>query len=332
MNNLYIYVAIAVILLVVEVAYFRIARRLHIADIPNQRSSHHDVIVRGGGVIFALSIVLYHLFYNTHYWYFLAGLLIVATVSYWDDIHSLPDSVRLIAQTVATLLMFAELGILKPSLWWIIILGLILCVGIINAYNFMDGINGITGAYSLAVISSLAIVNYNLEFIDMSYLIVTAIGCFIFCLFNFRTKAICFAGDVGSISMALIVMFPLAKLIIQTHDFSYIVFLALYGVDTVLTIIHRIMLHENLGQAHRKHAFQILANELKIPHVAVSAGYAIVQMIISVGLIFCSNFHLLYSIIVLLILGFAYIFFMKRYYHLHEEYLQNINSLNTNNH
>ena len=187
----------------------------------------------------------------------------------------------------------------------------------------MDGINGMTGGYSLAVILPL-IVMYSIVGQNLSMLIVMAISLLVFCFFNFRTKARCFAGDVGAVSMAFLMIFCTGWLMLKTGDVSYIVFLAVYGVDTVMTIIHRIMLHENIGEAHRKHMYQIMANELQIPHVVVSAIYMAVQLLISAGLIWLPVNHYVYAILVLLVLGVIYIVFMKKYYHLHEEYLASV--------
>ena len=320
------YIIIAALLLVLELVYFRIADRFNIVDRPNERSSHNSIVIRGGGIIFLLAAWIWSAFFGFNYPWFLAGLTIVCGISLWDDIHSLPDSVRLIAQFTAMFMMFADLGMINLENWWMIAPALIVCVGIINAYNFMDGINGITSGYSLTVLLPLIILNHSIHFIEMSYLIVAAIACVVFSYFNFRPKgkAKCFAGDVGSIGIAFIVLLPLGKLILQTGDLTYILLLVVYGVDTILTICHRIMLHENLGQAHRKHAFQIMANELKIPHEVVSIGYMILQLIISLGLIYLSRMHWVYFLVAVIILCIAYLLFMKRYYHLHAQYLQSI--------
>lgn len=322
------YIIIAVLLLALELVYFRIADRFNIVDRPNERSSHNTIVIRGGGIIFLLAAWIWSAFFGFSYPWFLAGLTIVCGISLWDDIHSLPDSVRLIAQFTAMFMMFADFGIIRLDTWWMILLGLIICVGIINAYNFMDGINGITGGYSLAVLIPLMILNYNEPFIEMSYLMVVSIACIVFSYFNFRPKgkAKCFAGDVGSIGIAFMVLFPIGKLILQTGDFTYLLLLVVYGVDTILTICHRIMLHENLGQAHRKHAFQILANELKVPHEVVSLAYMLIQLIVSLGLIYISKMHWVYFVVAIIILCIAYLVFMKKYYHLHAEYLQTIGS------
>ena len=322
------YIVIAVMLMGMELLYFRVADYFNIIDKPNERSSHNSVVLRGGGIIFLFAAWLWSAFFGFPYPWFLAGLTLVCGRSFWDDVQSLPVSIRLIAQFAAMFLMFADFGILNWQSWWIIVLALVVCVGIINAYNFMDGINGITGGYSLAVIVPLMILNRSLHFMEMSYLIVAALDCVVFCFFNFRSKgkAKCFAGDVGSIGIAFMVLMPLGKLILQTGDFTYIILLAVYGVDTILTICHRIMLHENLGRAHRKHAFQIMANELQIPHEIVSLSYMLIQFIVSLGLIYISQWHWMYAIIAILILCVAYLLFMKKYYHLHDEYLNSLKS------
>ena len=321
-----IYIIIAALLIALELIYFRIADLFNIVDRPNERSSHNSVVIRGGGIIFILAAWLWSAFFGFHYPWFLAGLTIVCGISFIDDIHSLPDSVRLIAQFTAMFMMFADFGIINWESWWIIILALIVCVGIVNAYNFMDGINGITSGYSLAVLVPLMILNHQLQFIEMSYLIVAAVACAVFSFFNFRPKgkAKCFAGDVGSIGIAFMVLFPLGKLILQTGDFTYILLLVVYGVDAILTICHRIILHENLGQAHRKHAYQIMANELSIPHEVVSTVYALIQLIVSLGLVYISHFHWVYFAVAVLVLCGAYLLFMKRFYHLHAEYLNKL--------
>lgn len=317
-----IYVVIAAILMAAELLYFKIANRFNIIDRPNMRSSHTSITLRGGGVVFLFGAWVYAAFFGVTYPWFLTGLTLVGIVSFVDDVHSLPDSVRLVVQFAAMFLMFYQFGILNWNDWWIVCIALIVCVGITNAYNFMDGINGITGAYSLAVMLPLIYLNKSVGFIEMPFLVVITLSILVFLFFNFRKKAKCFAGDVGSISMAFIVVFVLGLLMLQTHDFSYIVFLAVYGVDAVLTIVHRIMLHENLGEAHRKHAYQLMANELKQSHLKVSAGYMIVQLAVSAGLIFIPINHYLYLGLIIILLSGAYVIFMRKYYHLHEEYLK----------
>jgi UDP-N-acetylmuramyl pentapeptide phosphotransferase/UDP-N-acetylglucosamine-1-phosphate transferase len=233
-------------------------------------------------------------------------------------------------------LMFWNLDIMHWNMWWIVLIALIVFVGATNIINFMDGINGITAGYSLAVLVPLAIENGKLEmengagFIESSYLIVAIIGVLVFCIFNFRPKgkAKCFAGDVGSIGIAFIMLFAIGKLIVQTGDLSYLILMMLYGVDGCLTICHRIMLHENLGEAHRKHAYQLMCNELKIGHVKVSLLYMCMQLVVSLGFIYLIPdtvaAHWIYFVGAAVVLAIAYVLFKMKYYHLHEEYLASL--------
>lgn len=321
------YIIIFILLLIAELLYFRIADKCNIIDKPNERSSHSTIVLRGGGIIFLIGVWIWSAFFGFQYPWFLMGLTLVAGISFVDDVHSLPDSVRLVAQFAAAAMAFYQLGILHWSMWWIILLALVVYVGATNVINFMDGINGITAGYSLAVLIPLALVNLTDTFVAQSLIVSTILASLVFCVFNFRPKgkAKCFAGDVGSIGIAFIMLFLLGHLIIRTGDITWLIFLLVYGVDGCLTIAHRIMLHENLGEAHRKHVYQIMANELKIGHVKVALLYMVIQLIISLGFIyFCPNTmlaHWLYLIGAFVVLAIAYVLFMKKYYHLHEEYL-----------
>ena len=316
------YIIIFVILILLELVYFRIADKFNIIDKPNLRSSHTCITLRGGGLLFLIGAWIYCGFFGLQYPWFMIGLTLIAGISFVDDVHSIKNSIRLVVHFVSMFLLFYQVGILLPEYWYIVAVAMVVCVGIINAYNFMDGINGITGGYSLAVIIPLIVVNSYDTFIDNNLLIVLSLSLLVFCSFNFRNRAKCFAGDVGSVGIAFIILFALGSLMYKSFDISYIVFLAVYGVDSVLTIVHRIMQHEHLGEAHRKHAYQIMANELKIPHTVVSTLYTILQATISFGLIYLPINHYVYAAIVFLLLAGTYVAFMKKYYHLHEEFLK----------
>lgn len=317
-----VYLLIAVLLLVLELVYFRIADKYNIIDKPNLRSSHTSIVLRGGGIIFLFGAWLYAAFYVFTCPWFLLGLTMLGGISFADDIHSVSNKFRLIVQFIAMALMFYQWGILLPEYWWVVLVALIVCTGIINAYNFMDGINGITGGYSLAVLIPLLLLNMQEEYTDNNFIIVTLLSVLVFCLFNFRTKAKCFAGDVGSVSIAFILLYFLGSYILKSENYWAILLLSVYGVDSVLTICHRILLHENIGKPHRKHAYQLMANELNIKHVDVSTFYMVVQLVISLGAIYLPVNKYLYFVVVLVLLCVTYVLFKKKYYHLHEEYLQ----------
>ena len=332
------YLIITALLLAAELVYFRIADKCNIIDKPNQRSSHSSIVLRGGGIIFVLGLWIWAAFIGFHNIWFLIAVTLVAGVSFIDDIHSLPDSVRLVAQFAAMALMFYQLDMLHWNMWWIILIAMIVCVGASNIINFMDGVNGITGAYAMASLLPLFILNKELGFADESLIAVVALADIVFCFFNFRPKgkAKCFAGDVGSIGVAYILLFLIGSLILATGDVTYLIFLLVYGVDGCLTIVHRILLHENLGEAHRKHAYQLMANELGIGHVKVASFYALLQLAISLGFVYLCPllarasgmglvaWHWIYLVVALVVLAVAYVLFMRKFYHLHEEYLASL--------
>lgn len=332
------YLLITALLLAAELVYFRIADKCNIIDKPNQRSSHSSIVLRGGGIIFVLGLWIWAAFFGFHNIWFLIAVTLVAGVSFIDDIHSLPDRVRLVAQFAAMALMFYQLDMLHWNMWWIILIAMIVCVGASNIINFMDGVNGITGAYAMASLLPLFLLNKELGFADESLIAVVALADIVFCCFNFRPKgkAKCFAGDVGSIGVAYILLFLIGSLILATGDVTYLILLLVYGVDGCLTICHRILLHENLGEAHRKHAYQLMANELRIGHVKVASFYALLQLAVSLGFIYLCPalasatglslvaWHWIYLAAALALLSLAYVLFKKKYYHLHEEYLASL--------
>ena len=245
------------------------------------------------------------------------ALTLITFISFVDDIRSISQGLRLVFHFTAMALMFYQWGLFSLSWWWIII-ALIVCTGIINAYNFMDGINGITGGYSLVILGALAYINAEVtQFVEPALIYTVFCSVLVFCFFNFRKKARCFAGDVGSVSIAFILLFLIGKLIIKTEDFSWIILLSVYGVDSVLTIIHRLMLHENIGLPHRKHMYQLMANELKMPHVVVSLIYMAMQVIVIIGYIYFLDHGYLYLSCTILLLSIIYIGFMKNFFCLH---------------
>lgn len=311
------YLIILVLLFLAELFYFKIADKCNIIDKPNERSSHARVTLRGGGIIFYFGVLAYFLTNCGEYPWFMLALTLITFISFVDDIRSTSQGLRLVFHFTAMALMFYQWGLFSLSWWWIIV-ALIVCTGIINAYNFMDGINGITGGYSLVVLSALAYINAEIkEFVEPVLIYTVLCSVLVFCFFNFRKKAKCFAGDVGSVSIAFIILFLIGKLIIKTENFSWIILLSVYGVDSVFTIIHRLMLHENIGLPHRKHMYQLMANELKIPHVAVSLIYMAMQVVVIIGYIYFSNYGYLYLLCTILLLSLIYIGFMKQYFYLH---------------
>ena len=311
------YLIILVLLFLAELFYFRIADKCNIIDKPNERSSHTRITLRGGGIIFYFGVLAYFLTSHFEYPWFMLALTLITFISFVDDIRSTSQVLRLVFHFSAMALMFYQWGLFSLP-WWTLFVALIVCTGIINAYNFMDGINGITGGYSLVVLVALAYINEAVvSFVEQDFILTVLCSVFVFNFFNFRKRAKCFAGDVGSVCIAFVLLFFIGKLVIRTEDFSWIILLVVYGVDSVLTIIHRLMLHENIGLPHRKHLYQIMANELKIPHVVVSSVYMLVQALVIVGYFYFYSYGYWYLLATVLILGTLYVLFMKKYFRLH---------------
>jgi UDP-N-acetylmuramyl pentapeptide phosphotransferase/UDP-N-acetylglucosamine-1-phosphate transferase len=266
--------------------YFKLADRFNIIDKPNERSSHSEITLRGGGIIFWFSALLYFIQHINNNYFFFTGITLVSLVSFWDDIQSLSNKIRISIHFLAITLIFYDLGVFTAFPVFGIIVAYILAIGLINAYNFMDGINGITGLYTLAVLGAILYVNTKIQlFVDGSFIKYGMIASVVFLFFNYRKKAKCFAGDVGSITIAFWIIYLLLKLIIITNTIIWLLFLAVYGVDAVCTIIHRLYLKQNIFEAHRLHLYQILSNEYKIQHRLVSLYYAVVQITISIVVI-----------------------------------------------
>ena len=309
------YILVGVGLLIIELIYMRMAVRLRIFDKPHHQSSHTGVVVRGGGIIFYVAFLLWSLFHELHWGGGLLGLTILAFVSFVDDIHSVSPKIRLVCQFIAILIMFNHSGLLHNS-WHVIVFLVIACVGAVNIYNFMDGINGMTGGYSLVVSLALLYVNENqVHFAPASLLVYVILSIIIFNIFNFRRHARCFAGDVGSLSIGFIIVYFVLNLALKGHSMSWMAMLVVYGVDGGMTILHRILLRENLMKPHKKHVYQIMANELKIPHLVVSGLYMGLQAVCCALYITWPGYTMFFIEVGVLVV--MYLAFMKKYYHLH---------------
>ncbi|MBF4507160.1 glycosyltransferase family 4 protein [Flavobacterium sp. JLP] len=281
------YTILGILLMILMLLYFKVADRFNIIDKPNQRSSHTEITLRGGGIIFWFAALMYFLQHIENNYFFFTGITLVSLVSFWDDIQSLSNKIRISVHFLAITLIFCDLGLFSLVPIWGVLIAYVLATGLINAYNFMDGINGITGLYTLVVLGALLHVNTKLQlFIDGNFIKYGMIASLVFLFFNYRKKAKCFAGDVGSIAIAFWIIYLVLKLILVTNSVIWLLFLAIYGVDAVCTIIHRLYLKENIFEAHRLHLYQVLSNEYKIQHRLVSLYYAIVQSAVSALVIF----------------------------------------------
>jgi len=311
----YLFIIFALFLL--ELVYFKVADRYNIVDKPNHRSAHTEITLRGGGIIFWFAALLYFAQHLQNNYFFFTGITLVSLVSFWDDIQSLSNKIRIAVHFLAISLIFYDLGVFESVHHIGVLVAYILAIGLINAYNFMDGINGITGLYTLVVMGSLLYVNQKIQvFIDADFIIYAMMASLVFLFFNFRKKAKCFAGDVGSIAIAFWVIYLVLKLILATDSLVWLLFLAIYGVETVCTILHRLYLKENIFEAHRLHLYQVLSNEYKMQHRLVAAFYGMAQVIVSVLVVVLyqkvSDITLFLGVIVPLLLLYSVKFYLLK--------------------
>lgn len=309
------YIIVFIVLIILELLYFKLADRFNIIDKPNERSSHTTVTLRGGGIIFYFGALIFFILSGFQYPWFFLGLTLMTAVSFLDDVFTLSNKIRLLIHFSSVLLMTYELDLFNMP-WYYLLITFIIVVGVINAYNFMDGINGITACYSLSVGALLMIVNDKLNFIEQDLLTYTLMGVLVFAFFNFRTKAKCFAGDVGAVAIAFILLFALGALIIKTGNVIYILFLSVYGIDAVWTIVRRLIKKENIFEAHRSHLYQFLGNEAKVNKLVISFSYGLIQLLIGLLVIQFSDQNTTAQIIfaVSLLIGLSAIYLILKTY------------------
>ncbi len=304
-----IYTLLTFLLYILSRGYFRLADHFNIIDKPNNRSSHSAVTIRGGGIVFPFAMLLYGAFFYNVSYSLLIGMLMISFVSFWDDVKNLPNKVRLLIHLLSVTALLLSVDAFQSWPIWLIPVVYILIIGTINAYNFMDGINGMTGVYSSICLCSLLYINdFIIPFTDNAFIICPIIASIVFLFFNFRKKAKCFAGDVGSVSIGFWIIALVIMLVIKTGSLEYILFLALYGVESVLTILHRLILKQNIFKAHRLHFYQILANDQKMPHLTVATIYGVIQLLLNAFIIATDYDLLITSLVVCTPLVMIYIF------------------------
>ncbi|OOG64221.1 glycosyltransferase family 4 protein [Flavobacterium sp. A45] len=301
-----IYVALLFLFIGIELIYFKIADHYNIIDKPNSRSSHTSITLRGGGIIFPTAILIACLLGYVS-WPVAIAVILVALISFIDDIKPLSQLPRFVSHAIAIALVFYDLNLFAQAIWILPII-FILLIGWVNAFNFMDGINGITVLYAFVTILSFSFLGINKE--SLPLLLTMGLSCCAFGIFNVRKKAKTFAGDVGSISMALFLGYFMIKTIMLTGQIGYLLFLSVYGIDAVITIFTRIKKKENILEPHRSHLYQYLANELGYSHIVVSLLYSGIQLSINGLLIYLENRGELSLPVVVSFLLFEIIFYL----------------------
>ncbi len=262
--------------------YMKIAVKFNILDKPNHRSSHTKPTIRGGGVLFYLAVLLFFIKSDFNFPYFFIGLSLIAIISFVDDLVSLSSKLRLIFQLIAVVFICIQLSVFSSYGWLVALPVILMGIAFMNIYNFMDGINGITGLYSISYLIGIYLINYNEKIIENSLLFYLFISIVIFGYYNFRKKARFFAGDIGSISIATTFFFIGLMFFLKLNSPLVLLLFAVYGVDSLVTMVYRkIVLKENIMEAHRHHIYQKLTDKFKLSHMTISSIYALIQLFIN---------------------------------------------------
>jgi UDP-N-acetylmuramyl pentapeptide phosphotransferase/UDP-N-acetylglucosamine-1-phosphate transferase len=304
------FVLIIIVSFVLMQVYLKLALKYNIIDKPNQRSSHIEPTVRGGGLIFVVISWFHYLFLGADV-YLIIGSSLAAITAFIDDIKPLHQLPRLFAHFLGLSIVFLGFGYAQiPIIYWVLIF--IFVTGWVNAYNFMDGINGISFIYALVALLffyQFPELNSFSEFIQT-----LSLALLVFGFYNYRKKARVFAGDVGSVFLAFVLGFFMFQLIFTTLNFGLILMFVVYGLDAVITILFRLSRGENIFLPHRTHLYQYLVNELKMSHLTVSLLYGLIQLLINILVIYLYNNGLL-SILnfCILLVIFALLYLILRF-------------------
>lgn len=301
------YLILTIVLILSMAVYIRWAKRNGIIDIPNERSSHKKPTVMGGGIIFLVAVLCWGLLFDHSAWLLIISILLIGLIGFLDDRYSLHQLPRLFFQSFSVLMIQYFIGAFELP-YILIGIGFILITGWLNTFNFMDGINGISVLYAASVMLGVFLFKESVSTAPVSLMYSIGISLAVFGFVNVRKHATAFAGDVGSLSLGLILALFILDLILTTGRWEFIVFLSVYGIDSVMTIIYRIKRRENIFEAHRSHLYQYLANELKVPHVAVSLIYSTLQFLVILGFTFIPvKITWIYAIGILILLVGMYI-------------------------
>lgn len=268
-------------------------KRVRIMDIPNSRSSHDTPIPKGGGIVivvtFLIGVMAIYFFGDVtmidknYFWGFILSSLLIAGVSFYDDLTNKPFLFKLICQ-IAAVLIVMKFGIVIHEIslpWagkiqlgmWGYILTFLWIIGLTNAYNFMDGLNGMAAGPAVITASFLCVLSFNQGSTFVYIICYTIIsGALGFMVFNFPNAKL-FMGDVGSAFLGFVFanLAIIASLYDHSHTSFFVIPLLLFNFiyDTSFTFIRRLLKKENVSEAHRTHLYQLF-NQLGYNHVVVS--------------------------------------------------------------
>jgi Fuc2NAc and GlcNAc transferase len=262
---------------------------LSLMDHPNERSSHKTVTPKGGGIGILAAFLFCSLYTKISYWLWFPALS-VSLLGLFSDRFEISPQPRLIIQFVAgiiTVLGIERFHVNEINEILLIVFFIFYIVGTANYYNFMDGIDGIAGITGIVGFGLMAIYTSSTgsEKYFVTLPITISIACLGFLPFNIP-KAKVFMGDVGSILLGFVFAVMVAYLSKSFLDFVCLAgFLFPFYADELTTMIIRIKDGEKLSHPHRRHLYQLLANEYGIQHWKVSFGYGLLQLLIGISVL-----------------------------------------------
>jgi Fuc2NAc and GlcNAc transferase len=277
-------------------------------DIPNPRSSHSRPTPKGGGIGILAAFILASLILKLSPAFWIPAILL-SLLGFFGDKFDLSPKIRLPIQFIAAtiLVQFSNLNCERSA--FLLIFFVFFVVSTANWFNFMDGINGIAGITGTIGFSLLACFDYICQ-ADNNIMVLSiciALSCLGFLPLN-MPKAKVFMGDVGSILLGFVFAATAMLLSRNCLDFVCLVgFLFPFYADELTTMSVRIIKGENLLVPHRKHFYQLLANEMGQEHWKVSVGYGVLQTVVGVCVIFARPSGLIPVIAILLVFSCGFI-------------------------
>jgi UDP-GlcNAc:undecaprenyl-phosphate/decaprenyl-phosphate GlcNAc-1-phosphate transferase len=277
--------------------FMRLAHKYGLHDHPNGRSSHRQPTVTGMGIILVVAFIIY-LFFEPYQLpgNFVLGFFLLTIISFIDDLYFLKHSLRLFFQIFCVGIMVYQLPFQSAgnSALALGIAAILFGVGVLNAYNFMDGINGMFTLHCLLVLGCFAYLNEtlvdingnHLKFTNTHFILSIMIPLAIFGFFNIRNHALAFMGDVGSIGAAFIILYLMYSLLLVSGNYIYLLLFSIFGADAGLTVVYKLILRENIFVPHRDFVFKKLVHLAKLPHLKISVYYFLAQLSINAFIIF----------------------------------------------
>ena len=290
--------------------FYKFGNALGTSDVPKRRSSHKRSVPKGGGIGILAAFIFCAISFDLDKSFWIPTVLL-SVVSFVGDRSEIRPMVRLIIQCGCSLVFLANvLAPMQMGFKFFALLGFlsIFIVGTANVYNFMDGIDGIAGITGIVGYFLLAFYSYIVGY-DDSYgvlCIALAFACLGFLCFNLPHAKV-FLGDVGSILLGSVFACLMITLSDNVTDFMIMAgFLMGFYFDEIFTVVIRVRSGDPLITPHRKHIYQLLANELAVSHWKIAFLYGVVQLCVGLSAIYAGLTNLFFLLLVYLLYCFLF--------------------------